>query len=254
VTDDIRAALPSWSALAHNHRAARDDDLTLYVDELAPHIAEASGFDLWRGFVGVEDALAEFAVLSDAVRLLNAFGEAVQRAVRVAERAVIDPEQAAPAVSLLHILNVAACMGRCEDGDADAGRARDWLTAVAGVRSGIGESTRREAAFAALGFGLPHLAVELLDAPDLPDRVEPGRPVGPALGDFVWYVAAAQRCGLDRDAVAPAWRDFVTDFPMKLEVGTASWPGLVAAGRAVHAVLGGEPVGTVVNLIRADLP
>jgi hypothetical protein len=43
-------------------------------------------------------------------------------------------------------------------------------------------------------------------------------------------------------------------FPLKLEIGAIDWPDLVAAGRAVHTVLGHTPVSQVVELIRADLP
>lgn len=255
--DQLRSWLPSWRALRDKHRAGQADELAYFTGEFAGQLATADGEDLWAGLSGVEDLLAQYAILADGDtfgRLYAAFREPVDRAVAGAAGAPITVDTATPAVSLVQIVTVAQCAGARGDTPGEAAQAGRLLAAVGELRAELGEATRRWAAFAALGLGRPGLSIELLDLSPLPQRVEPGRPVGRSPDEFIWYVAAAEHTGLNRAGVDAAWRDFVEAFPLKLEIGTVGWPDLVAAGRAVHAVVGGAPAGDVVNRIRADLP
>src|SRR5262249_2212079 len=134
------------------------------------------------------------------VRALGEFKGGIQRgsAVRIA--------------GLLNYLNAARCCGAEVPPQAD-GVESAWLRQIAQFQPDLTENESKTLALAALALALVDLVPAFIGGGPAPADFNPGESFGFNVQGFVRYVAAAIRAGAAPEAVEPAWRDFVDNFP-----------------------------------------
>jgi hypothetical protein len=153
-------------------------------------------------------------------------------------------ENADLGTSMLSFTNVVQCCGDALAADVGAVES-SWLAELAADASDLRDLERRKLALAALATGATHLVPAFIKGGALPTQFVAGQTFDFNVQGFIRYLAVAIERRASADDVAPAWRTFVDRFPRKLAAETLDWLDLLWAARAVVAVIGRQPVGTV---------
>lgn len=209
----------------------------------------------WEDFAsilgGACGPLAEVAVLHGPAACLPAialYSPHIAEAITDADaRYAAAPEKWSLArLSFLTFVQELRCCGQALPPEAD-GLGPRWLERLLAIRLRMEERDRLKAGFTCILQGRTDLVRRYVRGGPLPRRLRPGQRFGRDMTALVRYLAVAAETQAEAEAIAPAWEEFLSQFPYLYthRPVIVNWPHLLLCGAIVLSVVGRQPVGAV---------
>jgi hypothetical protein len=226
----------SWETLIRDDVATAVTDLqlvvTMHLDRVRRMVTRP---DVVRGELGaLAIVLSRAAVLIGPEPTLPAIA-ALMEFLPTGRDSVLGEDKgyrADATEQLLRYVNIALACGRQLPGELASIEAELISAVVPGGRR-LPIDVALHLAFASLAIGRADWAREFLDE-RAPSDFKPSARFRNDIIGFLLYVASVLETGETETAVAPAWLQFVDDFPIRLAARYVGWQDLLWAARAVH--------------------
>jgi hypothetical protein len=221
-----------------------------FIQDCAASLAKAKPGSFNSDFFSPAEPLAELAVGfgPQSVRPLFAlFEQPLQAELKVRAAGTKEP-LLVTTLGVLHYVAVARCCDGALPREAIAIE-KDWLPFLASRKGDMEEKESYSMAFAALALGAFERVPGFIGGGPLPASVEPGQKFQLNVQKFVRYMAAAAARGMKAEEVAPAFREFVLVFPLKVGAKSLQWIDLMHAARAYYVHFERRPVETVAQTL-----
>ncbi len=247
----------TWHAIASGISADALLGLSLHMEREGPYLRKECPLPPWEDFAsilgGASRQLAEVAVLHGPSACLPAialYTPHVSEAIMQADSryAAGSENWSLTKLSFLTFLQELRCFGQALPLDAEGAEAR-WLERLLAIRPRMEEADRFEAGFICILQGRTDLVRRFVRGGPLPRRLRPGQLFGRDIAALVRYLAVAVETQAGMDAIAPAWDDFLVQFPYlhTYRPVILNWYHLLLCGTIVLSVVGRRPRGTVAD-------